>query len=71
MRARGKKAAHMRRVKDEGDEAFEDIPRIAMDSFFMTDTDMCDGKHPNFVMIDESTGLRKKALGKTESWTGW
>ena len=30
----------MRRVKDEDDEAFEDIPRIATDYFFMTDKDM-------------------------------
>ena len=37
---RGRKSAHMRRVKDEDDEAFEDIPRIAMDHFFVTDKDM-------------------------------
>ena len=29
-----------RRVKDDDDEAFENIPRIAMNYFFMTDKDI-------------------------------
>ena len=68
VRATGRKAAHRQRSQGEKEEHGQ-VPRVAMDFFYMNEKDRAEDANPLFVMMDEETSdkysrvVEKKRLG--------